>query len=751
MTIHLHHLRGCAPTPLAHYLKAIGILRLIAQQKDPEVRGFWHDQHFCLLTTLDQQALEAFFLDEYAPTPFVSPWNKGSGFFAPTDKGLTPVEQSKAARLEPFRRAIRESRAQLVEITKADAAVRSLKDQTKAKKGAKPARSKNDADYKRDLAAAEREFKRLKADLYAPFALAWRGPHRDWMDAAMVLSPGGEPSWPALLGTGGNDGRLDFTNTAMQRLGDIFDLASPTAARAPIALALARAALFETASTAALEGAVGQFLPGSAGGANGTTGPDGGSRINPWDFVLMLEGAVAFRGQATRRLGARDDMRAAIPFAIAAQAVGHATRGNEKDVRGEQWMPLWERPTSWPEVSALFGEGRAQLGRSTARRPLDFARAVARLGVARGLTGFVRYAYLERNGQSNLAVPLGRIDVAEQPRARLVDDIGGWLDRLRREAEDAPARFAGAVGNLLDAVFDALTRDAEPSRWQSVLLAIDSVERIQATGTGFKVGPCPTLSPGWLEAADDGRVSRARSAEWALALALGSAARGYDKHGRPFDSVRANAIPIDPKKSWAYAVGADKRIIKDPRVVMTGRDPLGDLIAIVERRTVEASKRSQRSLPLVARYGAGARLEDLALFNAGDLDVERVVSLGRALMAVRWAEVRLPRERVHRAGERPDEAWQAMRLCGLPFEVRDRLVAAEPASFRRLANGDVSGATELALRRLCAAGFRPPLVAAIGDATTARRWAAAFAFPISSAVAEAMANRFEKPTLTETA
>ena len=81
MTIHLHHLHGCTPTPLAHYLKAIGILRLVAQQRDAEARGFWRDQHFGLLTILDQSALEKFFLEEYTPTPFISPWNKGSGFY----------------------------------------------------------------------------------------------------------------------------------------------------------------------------------------------------------------------------------------------------------------------------------------------------------------------------------------------------------------------------------------------------------------------------------------------------------------------------------------------------------------------------------------------------------------------------------------------------------------------------------------------------------------------------------------------
>lgn len=744
MTVHLHHLQGCAPSPLAHYLKAIGILRLVVQQKDPEARGFWHDQHFCLLTTLDEAALEAFFLEDYAPTPFISPWNKGSGFYATKDKGLDPVEHSKAARFEPFRQGIAEARRQLGDITRADAVVRQLKDQTKAKKGTRPPRSKDDPDYKRDLAAAEREFKRLKADLYGPFALAWRGPHRDWMDAAMVLSPAGEPSWPALLGTGGNDGRLDFTNTAMQRLGDLFELESDSGAPVPSAKALLKTALFETPSAALLDAAVGQFLPGSAGGANGTTGPDAGSRVNPWDFLFMLEGAVAFRGRATRRLGTREDMRAAIPFAIAAQAVGHATRGKEKDARGEQWMPLWERPASWQDVSALLGEGRAQLGRSVARRPLDFARAIAGLGVARGLSGFVRYGYLERNGQSNLAVPLGRIEVASHPRARLIDDIAGWLDRLQREADDAPARFATAVGVLADDVFDVLTHDGERMRWQAVLTSIDEVERVQNSGTAFKLGPCQTLSEGWLDAAADD------SAEWRLALALGSAARGY-RDRRPFDSVRAHALPIDPNKPWSYAIGADKRLIKDPRVVMIGRDPLSDLIAIVERRFIEASQTGTRVLPLVAAYGAGARLDDLARFLAGEVDVERVVSLGRALMAVRWECARLPRTRVDSRGDRPDEAWEALRLCGLPFDIRERTIPAEPALFRRLASGDAPGAVEIALRRLRASGLRPPVVVGIADPVTARRWAAAFAFPIEPDVAIAMTNHFENPTAREPA
>ena len=80
-------------------------------------------------------------------------------------------------------------------------------------------------------------------------------------------------------------------------------------------------------------------------------------------------------------------------------------------------MPLWARPATLTDVVALFGEARVQLDRQTANRPVDVARAISRLGVARGIDAFTRYGYLERNGQSTLAVPLGRVHVRQHPHA----------------------------------------------------------------------------------------------------------------------------------------------------------------------------------------------------------------------------------------------------------------------------------------------------------------------------------------------
>ena len=96
--IHVHRLDGCTPTPLAHYLKALGILRLVAEQADRDVRGWWNGDRFRLATKLSRGELDAFFLNDYRPTPLVSPWNKGSGFFFEKDPAVFPLEQSKSRR-----------------------------------------------------------------------------------------------------------------------------------------------------------------------------------------------------------------------------------------------------------------------------------------------------------------------------------------------------------------------------------------------------------------------------------------------------------------------------------------------------------------------------------------------------------------------------------------------------------------------------------------------------------------------------
>ncbi|HOX50170.1 MAG TPA: type I-U CRISPR-associated protein Csx17, partial [Fibrobacteria bacterium] len=493
--IHRHLLEGCTPTPLAHYLKALGVLRLVSQQKDKNCRGAWIDDHFVLATELSREELERFFLEEYKPTAILDPWNGGSGFY--------PKDNSRAmdliiASMDPRLANLREALFWAKELV-----------------GSR-AESPSDDD---------------KAMMQGQCLAELRGASLDAVRAAFVLNPvqgrlEGKASYPSLLGTGWNDGRLDFANNFHQRITDLFGLSrkkEKTQQKDDEKVQLWNGerkvllgqALWRFLSAGLRKTAIGQYLPGSAGGANSTTGADGDSLVNPWDFVLMLEGTVLFSSAATKRMNPSAGVQTSAPFSLPSHATGTTTSiadeyhkygsSQQSPGRGEQWMPLWDRFLGCRELQSLLSEGRAQIGRVPAARPVDMARAISRLGVSRGITSFQRFGYLERNGQANFAIPLDRLDVRERPRARLIDEIAPWLDRLHRAARDkAPARLVQAERKLADAVFAALIHDDTPRLWQNVLLAAVEIESIQATGiaiqlsNGTPIGPIPRLSPDWI-------------------------------------------------------------------------------------------------------------------------------------------------------------------------------------------------------------------------------------------------------------
>jgi CRISPR-associated protein Csx17 len=540
--------------------------------------------------------------------------------------------------------------------------------------------------------------------------------------------------YPWMWGSGGNDGGIDYTGRFFENLSLVL-IPKDTKLNA----ALLQNALFAEHSTGYLSkaaGKVGQFFPTGAGGANITTGTGSqhDTHLNPWDYIFLLEGAVLFSSRATRTLDPNAMARASAPFAVHAHAAGFASTGSEDAQRGEQWMPLWSQPATLADLATLLGEARIQLNRQPANRPVDAARAISRLGVARGIEAFVRYGYLERNGQSTLAVPLGRVQVRHHPRAYLIDDLAAWMDRVQRHSRDknAPARLVHAERRLADAVFAALTHDHTPERWQAILLAAAEIEAMQATGTGIKAKVLHGLKPEWVEAVND------NSPEFRLALALGSGAASYYE-GKPVDPIRHHVLPLE--KGAKRFQTAEKRLVNDPRVVVMGRDPLRDLAAIVERRLIEAAQQGQRRSRLRAAAGCGARFDDLARFLSGAVDLDRLFGLARAFMALDWrkwdSKQHLQRSKGADTPEMPDECWLAVRLCCLPFAI-DELhdIPADERIVRLLISGNAARAIEVARQRLQSVGIRPPMYAGTTDAETARRWAAALAFPIHRTTAQ---------------
>lgn len=253
-SIHVHELGGCAPRPLGHYLKALGILRLVVEQADAEARGWWASERFQLSTSLDAAALQRFFLHDYQPTPLLSPWNGGSGFYdaGKEDDPLVPISTSIAQRFGPLRQAVAGARQLLGGRTE-----------------------KPDAGDE-------------KSQVVRTFKSRANGASRAWLDACVVILTdergNAVPRYPGLFGTGGNDGNLEYTDQFLRQLPLLFCV-STTGEPTPAASSWLKAALFGIPCNGLTDGGSGrQFDPGGGGGKNGSAGFSGPSLLNPWDW-----------------------------------------------------------------------------------------------------------------------------------------------------------------------------------------------------------------------------------------------------------------------------------------------------------------------------------------------------------------------------------------------------------------------------------------------------------------------------------
>lgn len=705
--IHDVVLRGCAPVPLAHYLKALGVLRIVAEQVDGAARGWWENDLFHLRSALDRDALSTFILEEYAPTPLVAPWNGGSGFY-PKDAqvGIEAVETSDAPRLAHYAGVIRRCREAV-----------SQRGFDKAPK----------TDEKGALLIACRNV--LPDDVIA------------WLDAAYALTQDG-PKYPPLLGTGGNDGRLDFTNNFMQRIVDVFD-SQTGAATAPSGGWLDGALFGAIAGGLLTKKAIGQFLPGGVGGANAAAGFDGDSITNPWDFILMLEGALTFSGSVTRRMQASGPGVLSYPFTVRSVDAGYGTAagGDLKTARAETWMPLWNRPTTYPEIQALMSEGRATVQQRRARDGVDFARAVAGLSIDRGISAFERFGYMQRNGQAYIAASLGRWQVPRTPSARvnLLNEIDPWLNRVERaaRAKEAPGSLKRAVGRVKDAAMDVCRHDVS-ANWQRLLCALGSVEQalsrmprtVQGSG-GPGLTSLLRLGNGWARACDD------RSPEFRLALSLASI------HDDTVGPLRANMVPLDAK---ATRPQFDTKKMDQPAVVWRGSDLCDNMIATLQRRCMDAQRLGGEKLPLAGIVPA--RLDDISRFIYGEVNDRHIEALVWGLVAVRLRE-QAPQDAT---GVLP-AGYCMLKLVHLPYPVpagEDLVdIPYEPRITRLAAAGRMPEATRAAARRLRGSGLPPALETVTEDAATARRIAAALLFPIAPEATSRLCERVLKPSDVE--
>lgn len=671
-------LAGCQPEPLASYLKALGVLRLVANQVDPGATGHWTPEGFVLTSGLDLDGLVEFFTTSYVPTPVVSPWNGGSGFH-PKDNtdGIGPIEASIDARFAGYREAIAVGRQVLNDIPESK-------------------------DQKLMIVQACRS---QLPDNALP-----------WIDAAAVLLDG-NLAYPPLLGTGGNDGRLDFSNNFMQRLVLLNGLGG---AKAPKGASLESwlVGALTGASTRGIKASIGQFAPGANGGPNSGAVTAADSISNPADFVLLVEGAMVVAAGSTKRLSAGlssysgsapGPKRAAMPFTFAATAVGYASAVEGEDGRGELWLPLWSRPARFAEVARLFGEGRCSWAGKTARSGLDAARAAVTLGVDRGIESFTRCALVTRNGLATAAIPVGRIVVAERPDVGVLAAFDGWLDRVRR-GKNPPNAVGPGLAGVERAMFRAAATGSAPDLL-AVLSAAALLDGVVATATTFRGCTGPLLLPveRWARTIATAAGDSAVGLEVRLAAGFAS----LRDRGRGPGGGQAIAELVRPiRRDGRRAEWTDR-----PVVIGLGRRALVDVLADVHGRRWVAAGQGERTgdaegpaSGVAFDSGAWVGGADVVDFAIGQVDLQRLEDLIRGLLVLDWTfgAPRLPLG--SRALASPALAVLASAfgpLDGIPPEAHPR---AQPGWVALLSRGSVAATGDVladGVRRVRMAGWRP--------------------------------------------
>ncbi len=651
-------LKACTATPFGSYLKALAILRVVSEQIDGEARGWWDGDTFALESKLDSEGLLEFFEHRYQPAPIVAPWNGGSGFYAKDNKeGINAIAGTTGGRFGEYRETI--------------AACREFPEVQ---------RGKSDDEEERRSAILRRCRNELSDRAV------------EWLDAAVGIASDGTRSFAPVLGTGGNEGRLDYTNNFMSRIASL--LIAPDR-KTPVRELLANA-LFGNRTTALQSGAAGQYDPGRAGGANQGPGVSHDASTNPWDLILTLEGAVAWASGLYRRQGAGYRSFLCSPFTVRSRTIGYGSSSGKDDARAEVWTPLWRRPVRFAELRALLREGRASVQGRPARNTLEFAEAACSLGVDRGIDRFVRYSLLKRRGDSYVALPAGTFPTGYRSEADLIRQFTNFFDDFRGLPNSAEEMRRGVES----AVYQALLTPAA-ERMREVMAALGRMIRRVATTSDSRLPIRALKAKEWLEA-----CGFANQPEVRIAAALASI--------------------------WTREMGplADHLSRAGKRFAWIGGSLPDRLIAVLDRRLQLANAAGMRTNPLGGSCVADAG--DATLFIEGSADDELIEDLLFAFLVLDWQGFEPPAFR--RAAETLP-VYSVLKLLFLPGEIRrdggepKRLVS-DRRILSVLAAGNLEESARLAVHRLRIAGLRPLEVPYAGG-FDARRLAASLLIPVA--------------------
>lgn len=711
-------LGGCKPNQFMDILKALGVFSVIAEQKDPFARSCWNNGRFFTINTkLKERELVDFFCNDYRPMPLVSPWNRSSGFYTEEDV-VSKIEQCTDARLKQYGQVIRAARNVAQNVL--GPIYKEMLERSKKPKKEKNEIEKRFGEKKVNMISALRnklpETRSVTTCLRSRSVLSW-------LDTAWAITTAHNSTPGPILLTGGNDGNFEMSANFMEAI-----LKHVIGGDAKKEAELVRNSLFGiTTNTKFDEMKVGTYLPGAyMSQAVNSIGNTNYTLCNPWDYILAMEGAILFAGSIYRR---GEYKFASFPFSVKLSSAGYGTAANEnKKEKGEIWVPIWNSPATYDEITYIFAEGRIQ---SPTKRPstgADFAIALASFGAMRGLSAFQRFGVLERKGQACHITSVGRIHTTENSGDNVAlqeikwFEVDKWLDNIR-----AAKPLPGSIKALLRVMDDRIIRyctHKKSAYLLDILITIGRIERQLALSPKLRVPPLKYLSLHWL------RKCGYDTPEFRLAAALGSM---YSNSNGDFYPLRHNLEPIEPSKT-----GYTKWVSANSSVTWGRGSLVQNMIAVLERRYYDGLISNKKQI--IIKSHIYARIDDVVKFIEGRVNDNTIYDL---VLPLSMIDYRNMGESMKPGDERVDydnvpESYICLKSNFPPVHNTDgRTGLFESTIIGLLKGGRQSKALSIMRRRLNISGYKIATYESFGKVdeqgrAAALRMCAALFFPICS-------------------
>ena len=652
-------LQGCRHDILGHYLKAIGLLRVLARcpgqdYRDPDAEGWWDMDQACFCLRSEKyptmEKLVEFFEKAYQPTPVMAAWNKESGGNGKIAKEFHASSEWEIAA------------AYASEVVSA-------------------------ADKKKPVNA----LKQSSAEAFAAYRDDERHDLSEVLDAVAVPRFCRSGNNPVFL-VRGIAGRAHLWRSYWEYLGAFAKLRNAKKKDGFNSLLAATLTGCGTAQPAKGKGT--PFFPDAIKGYNmGSGWVQENYPFNALDYVLAVEGAFALRGTAARTIGAGSRRFVAFPFVFDA-AEDMVDDGNK--VRGTAsalWLPLWNRPATFAELGSFISDAQARLPGKDARFSAEFVRALNAQGVDAGFSGWQEFRF-KMKGSRVPWITTGRYvgaSVAQdqhdtsRANATLLNrglaplDEGRFLDQfdIVLKGNKADSRSPHPVRATINAAMETAAHEPTPHHCLALLESIFSACRQMCLSESFREklrGKRASFFEAlpmeeWNELLNPLESQAEFQAEFRVARSLASIT-GLQRQSNGDHSAAqpmlGSLLPLTSARSGWFL--PEKKGDRTQQDVWTGADLAYDLAAVLRRRYVDSLKDEQPALRAVY----GATLDDVLAFLRGGLDDGLIARWTEAMSLIGWhfgkepddesAPERASENAVEQAGIEGDKAAARMDL-----------------------------------------------------------------------------------------